>query len=351
MSSFFADFDQRNPGWLTEPGPFSDVALSTRARLVRNLPNFPFPHHATEVELETILADLSRRLVRLPIFADGWDVGFAGLEPVQRRALHEKLLASFGLVSRPANRGLVISRDLTRVAMINEEDHLRLQAYRAGFDPQGTLASIMALDQELEQEVESAFSPEWGYLTASPTNLGTGLRLSALLHLPGLVLVGEIEKVLNALRQLQFSVRGLFGEGSAVRGALFQISNLITLGRDESEIADDFQAHVGKIITYERSARNQLYGRDHLGIEDMVHRSWAIVVNARVITAQEAFDCLSNIRLGVGLGLLPAVDSGRLNLLTVQQQTAHLELAVGHQLSGRDKGAARAALLREFFAA
>ena len=351
MSGFFDDFDQRNPGWLTDPGPFSDVALSTRARLVRNLPNFPFPHHATEVELETILADLSRRLVRLPAFADGWDVGFAGLELVQRRALQEKLLASFGLVSRPVSRGMVISRDLARVAMINEEDHLRLQAYRAGFDPQGALESIMALDGELEQEVESAFSPEWGYLTASPTNLGTGLRLSALLHLPGLVLVGEIEKVLNALRQLQFSVRGLFGEGSAVRGALFQISNLITLGRDESEIADDFQAHVGKIITYERSARNQLYGRDHLVIEDMVHRSWAVVVNARVITAQEAFDCLSNIRLGVGLGLLPALDPGRLNQLTVQQQTAHLELAVGHQLSGRDKGAARAALLRDFFAA
>ncbi len=172
-----------------------------------------------------------------------------------------------------------------------------------------------------------------------------------MLHLPGLVLVGEIEKVLNALRQLQFSVRGLFGEGSAVRGALFQISNLITLGRDEAEIADDFRAHVGKIITYERSARDQLYGRDHLGIEDMVHRSWAILANSRVITAQEAFDCLSNVRLGVGLGLLPAVDPGRLNQLTVEHQTAHLEIEAGRSLSGRDKGACRAALMREFFAA
>ncbi len=351
MSDFFANFTARNPEWLTEAGPFSDVALSTRARLVRNLPDFPFPHHASDVELETILADMSRRLSRLPAFSDGWDVGFADLEAVQRRALQEKLLASFRLVSRPTSRGLLLSRDLSRAAMINEEDHLRLHAFRPGFDPQGTLASIMALDEELEQEVESAFSPEWGYLTASPTNLGTGLRLSALLHLPGLVLVGEIEKVLNALRQLQFSVRGLFGEGSAVRGALFQISNLITLGRDEAEITDDFQVHLGKIITYERSARDQLYGRDHLGIEDMVHRSWAVLANARVITAQEAFDCLSNIRLGVSLGLLPAVEPGRLNQLTVQQQTAHLELEVGRALSGRDKGASRAALLREFFAA
>jgi len=351
MNDFFADFADRDPAWLDEAGPASDIVLSTQAGLARNLPEFPFPHHASAVELATISSDLVRRVGRLPALADGWDLDFPGLEPVQRRALQEKLLASFRLVSRPENRGLVVSRDLARAIMINEEDHLRLHAFRPGFDPLGALSAAMDLDAELDHEVESAFSPEWGYLTASPTNLGTGLHVSALMHLPGLVLVGEIEKVLNALRQLQFAVQGLFGEASAVRGALFQISNLITLGRDEQEIATDFQLHVGKIITYERSARDQLYGRDHLGIEDMIHRSLAVVSNARIITAQEAFDCLSNIRLGVGLGLLPPPAPGGLNHLTVHQQTAHLELAAGRQLSGRDKGAARAALLREFFAA
>jgi len=350
MSDFFADFATRDPGWLIEAGPESDIALATRARLARNLPTIPFPHHASSVELETILVDLLRRLGRLPALASGWDVGFAALRPVQRRALQEKLLASVRLVGRPEHRGLVLARDLSLAVRVNEEDHLRLHAFAAGFDPQGALSGVMGLDDELEAEIESAFSPEWGYLTASPTNLGTGLRLSALLHLPGLVLVGEIEKVLNALRQLQFSVSGLFGEGRAVRGALFQISNLITLGRDEQEIAADFRIHVSKIISYERSARDQLYGRDHLGIEDMVQRSQAVLAAARVITAQEAFDCLSNVRLGVSLGLLPVPAPGSLNRLTVYQQTAHLELVAGQPLSSRDKGAARAALLREFFA-
>lgn len=351
MSDFFADFGARDPAWLNDAGPASEIVLSTRARLARNLPQFPFPHHASPVVLQTILDDLRRRCGRLSALDGGWDVGFDSLEAVQRRALQEKLLASFRLVARPENRGLVLARDLDLAVMINEEDHLRLHAFRAGFDPSAALAAVMALDDELEREVEVAFSPEWGYLTSSPTNLGTGLRLSALLHLPGLVLVGEIEKVLNALRQLQFSVRGLFGEGRAVRGALFQVSNLITLGRDEGEIAADFGIHVGKIISYERSARDQLYGRDHLVIEDMVHRSLAVLRGARVMTAQEAFDCLSNVRLGVGLGLLPALVPGRLNQLTVHHQTAHLELAAGRSLSSRDKGAARAALLREFFAA
>lgn len=351
MSDFFADFAARDPGWLVAAGPESDIALSTRARLARNLPMIPFPHQASPVELETILEDLRRRLQRLPALAEGWDVGFAALRSVQRRALREKLLASGRLVGRPEHRGLVLDRDLSLAVMVNEEDHLRLHAYAAGFAPRQALSAVLDLDDEMETEIETAFSPEWGYLTASPTNLGTGLRLSALLHLPALVLVGEIEKVLNALRQLQFSVRGLFGEGRAVRGALFQIGNLITLGRNEQEIAEDFRIHVGKIISYERSARDQLYGRDHLGVEDMVHRSRAILASARVITAQEVFDCLSNVRLGVCLGLLPEPAPGSLNQLTVHQQTAHLEIVAGQPLSSRDKGAARAALLREFFAA
>ncbi len=350
MNDFFADFSDREPVWLNEEGPSSDIVVSTSARLARNLPTSPFPDHASEVEGATVLNDLRRRVGRLPAFAEGWNLEFSGLAPRQRRALQEKLLASFRLVRHPENRGLVLTRDLSRTMMINVEDHLRLHAFQAGFAPHGALAAVMALDDEMEQEVEAAFSPEWGYLTASPTNLGTGLRLSALLHLPGLSLVGEIEKVLNALRQLQFSVRGLFGEGSTVQGALFQISNLVTLGRDEQEIAEDFQVHVGKIITYERLARDQLYGRDHLSLEDMVHRSRAVLASARMITAQEAFDCLSNIRLGVGLGLLPVPEPGCLNHLMVHQQTAHLELVAGRDLSGRDKGAARAALLREFFA-
>jgi protein arginine kinase len=254
-------------------------------------------------------------------------------------------------VTDPQHRGLVLSRDLALSGMINEKDHIRLIAFRAGFEPARTLSDVLQVDEFLDSAIEPAFAEDLGYLTASPVDVGTGLDLSALIHLPGLVLAGEIDKVLNALRQLQFSVRGLSGGGGTVRGALFRISNLITLGRDEMEIADDFRIHVGKILTYERAARDQLYARDTLGIEDMAHRSLAAVRQARLITAQETYDHLSSIRLGTGLGLLEPVDPGLLNRVLVQLQTAHLELAAGRKLAGREKTAARAAMLREVFAA
>lgn len=350
MNPFFENFTERKASWLDAQGPSSDVVVSTRARLARNLKAFPFPHHASAVELGTIFGDMNRRLAGFPDFSDGWSLDMAQLNPTMKSALLEMSLASPALVKDPAYRGLTLSRDLSRSAMINERDHIRLSAYRAGFDPGAALADVLEMDDYLDNEIEPAFAEDLGYLTASPVDVGTGLNISALIHLPGLVLASEIDKVLNALRQLQFSVRGLFGEGSTVRGALFRISNLITLGRDEQEIAEDFRVHVGKIIIYERSARDQLYGRDHLGLEDMVHRSLAAVRQARLITGQETFDHLSNIRLGAGLGILEPIDSGLLNRVLVELQTAHLELSAGRSLTGRDKSAARAAMLREVFA-
>lgn len=348
---FFNDFPARRAAWLDGRGTAGDIVISTRARLARNLKAFPFPHFASAVELGTIYGDLARRLPKFPAFAGGWLLDMAELDATMQTALREMNLASTELVKDPQHRGLVLSRNLALSAMINEKDHVRLVAFRAGFEPAGALADVLAVDDHLDTAIEPAFAEDFGYLTASPVDVGTGLDLSALIHLPGLVLAGEIDKVLNALRQLQFSVRGLSGGGNTVRGALFRISNLITLGRDETEIAEDFTTHVGKIITYERAARDQLYARDPLGVEDMAHRSLAAVRQARLITSQETYDHLSSIRLGTGLGLLDPVDPGLLNRVLVQLQTAHLELAAGRKLVGRDKTAARAAMLREVFAA
>ncbi len=351
MIPFFEDFQNRSAAWLDARGNAGDIVVSTRARLARNLKAFPFPHHASAVELGTVYGDLSRRLPGFPAFSGGWFLNMAELDPTMLTALREMNLASRALVMDPSHRGLVLSRDLGLSGMINEKDHVRLIAFRAGFEPVGALSDVLRVDEYLDGCIETAFAEDLGYLTASPADVGTGLDLSALIHLPGLVLAGEIDKVLNALRQLQFSVRGISGGGNTVRGALFRISNLITLGRDEMEIAEDFKIHVGKILIYERSARDQLYARDPLGIEDMAHRSLAAVRHARLITAQETFDHLSSIRLGSGLGLLEPVDPGLLNRVLVQLQTAHLELAAGRVLAGREKSAARAALLRELFAA
>lgn len=350
MIPFFEAFHERKAAWLHATGPASDIVVSTRVRLARNLKTFPFPHHASAVELGTVCGDLTRRLPAFPEFADGWLLDMEQLEPVMRTALQEMNLASPALVKDPRHRSLVLSAGLDREVMINEKDHIRLAAFRAGFDPAQALADALEIDGRLENEIEPAFEEDLGYLTASPADVGTGLHVSALIHLPGLVLAGEIDKVLNALRQLQFSVRGMSGEGSTVRGALFRIANLVTLGRDEQEIVEDFQTHVGKVIIYERSARDQLYARDTLGIEDLAHRSLALMREARLITAQETFDHLSNVRLGVGLGLLDPLEPSLLNRVLVQQQTAHLEVSARRPLSPREKGAARAALLREVFA-
>lgn len=349
MNPFFEDFGHRVPEWLNALGPASDLVISTRVRLARNLMAFPFPHHASPVELSTISGDLTRRVPDFPEFSDGWHFDMDKLEAVERKVLVEMGLASRVLAKTTEHRHLVLSPRMSQLVMINEKDHLRLVSFRPGLDPAGTLADALRIDERLEKEVAPAFAEDLGYLTASPGDVGTGLNISALLHLPGLVLAGEIDKVLNALRQLQFSVRGMMGQGTMVRGALFRIANLVTLGRDEEEIVEDFLTHVGKIIIYERSAREQLYARDHLALEDLAHRSLATVRGARLISAQETFDHLSNIRLGVGLGVLEPVHPGLLNRILVQQQPGHLEVAAGRPLTHPEKSAARAALLREVF--
>lgn len=230
--------------------------------------------------------------------------------------------------------------------MINEEDHLRVQVFRSGFDPLVACGDALACDAELEEELDFAYSEEFGYLTACPTNLGTGCRLSVLIHLPGLVLGGEIEKVLNSLRQMQFAVRGLFGEGSPARGALFQISNLATLGRSEQDLAAEFARHVAKVVQYERMAVERLHRRDHAAVEDLAHRALAILQHARLLTSQEAFDRLSQVRLGVLLDILPRIDMGLLNQALVVHQSAHLQLAAERTLGPAERATRRADLLR-----
>jgi len=350
MKQKFRGFSEQVPGWLGDNGEGADIAICTRARLSRNLTGVHFPHSVGDVELVAVRQGLFDRLGKLPTLASSRSFALEELEQIERRVVYEKLFVPYRLVGDSRGRGVMLSETLNLAVTINDEDHIRAHGFRAGLDAHGALGTVMALDREIEGTIEAAFSPEWGYLTASPTNVGTGLRLTVLLHLPALVMIAEIEKVINALRQLQFSVRGLFGEAQAVRGAIFQIGNSITLGRDECEIAQDFQTHLRKVISYERAAREQLYGRHQLGLEDLVWRSQSTLAAARLMTAQETFDCLSNVRLGAGLGILPVPQPGLLNKVTIEQQSGHLELGVGRELSSVEKNAARAALLREYFA-
>jgi len=346
----FRDGEWLTPAcWLDGSGPAADVVVSTRVRLARNLAGIRFPHRDGETQLNRQRRQLAEQLQRWPAFADAWSRDLAVRDDLERRALVEMHLASPDLLREPEGRGLVVSRDRSHAVMINEEDHLRIQVFRSGFDPAAACEDALACDTELEGELEFAYSDEFGYLTACPTNVGTGCRLSVLIHLPGLVLGGEIEKVLNSLRQLQFAVRGLYGEGSAVQGALFQISNLATLGRSEPDLAAEFARHVAKVVQYERMALDRLYRREPSTLEDLAHRALALIRQARLMSGQEAFDRLSQVRLGVVLGILPSIGMGRLNAALVQHQPAHLQLAVEHALAPEQRAVRRATFLRGLF--
>ncbi|HOX26513.1 MAG TPA: ATP--guanido phosphotransferase [Candidatus Krumholzibacteria bacterium] len=333
--------------WLDGSGEDADVVVSTRVRLARNLAGIRFPHRDGETQLNRQRRQLVERLQRCPSFAESWSFDLAVMDDLERRALLEMHVASPDLLRDPEGRGLVVSRDRTHAVMINEEDHLRLQVFSSGFAPQAACDDALLCDSELEAELDFAYSDEFGYLTACPTNVGTGCRLSVLIHLPGLVLGGEIEKILNSLRQLQFAVRGLYGEGSAVQGALFQISNLATLGRSEQDLTAEFARHVAKVVQYERMALERLHRRDPVVMADLAYRALALLQHARVMTSQEAFDRLSQVRMGVVLEILPRIAMGRLNVALVQHQAAHLQLRAEQRLSPAQRGRARAEFLRE----
>jgi len=343
---FDADLWRIPASWLSGSGAASDVVICTRARLARNLVGVPFPHHADASLRHQHRREVEDRISQCDGFRDAWAIHLADISDIERRALIEMHLASLDLINEPEGRGLVVSRDRCRSVMINEEDLLRIQAFEPGFAPLDACQEALKCDNELEDVLEFAFSEELGYLTACPTNLGTGCRLSALVHLPGLVLGGEIEKILNSLRQLQFAVRGLFGEGSTVQGALFQISNLTTLGRTEQDIATDFARHVSKVVHYERMAQARLYERDPSSVEDLAHRALAILQHARIMTSHEALERLSQIRLGMALEVLPAMDMGMLNATLIQHQSAHLQLRADRSLTQIERGRMRADALR-----
>ncbi len=346
MSEFFKKIETQLPIWMDGSGPMAGIVLSVRARMARNLRSFPFPHQASEVELGTILGDLKRRLAPVLLHSDSHFVVLDELSRIQQKYLLEKGQASPELLFTPLSRAVALTPKLDQVVLVNEENHLHLVSYRSGFDPSGALQDVMALDSLVEKEIEPAFDPELGYLTASPAGMGTGLRLSAHLHLPGLVLAGEIEKVCNALNQLQFKVQGLYGKGRTVRGSIFQISNLVTLGLSEEELVADFEFHIGRLIQHEESARQQLFARDERGVEDMTHRNLAILKHARLMTSQEAVDRLSHVRLGVYFEIIKDLSFARMNEALCCIQPAHLEISAGKPLVKRHLTSARADYLR-----
>src|SRR5262245_34673557 len=321
--------------WLRGTGPEADIVMSSRIRLARNLAAFPFTNRATahqKAEIETLLRE---RIGKLEVSPRLSHVTVPGRPARDRQLLVERQLISRELAASEAARGVALGPSETVSLMVNEEDHLRLQVMRSGFTLDEAWQDIDRLDDLLEQKVHYAFSEEFGYLTACPTNVGTGMRASVMLHLPALVLTKQIEKVFRALQKINLAVRGLYGEGSRASGDFYQISNQVTLGKSEATILSEIREVIPQIITYERQARQTLARESRQLLHDRVSRAKGTQTSATMMTSEETMDLLSSVRLGINLGLLEEqLTIPQLNELFLQTQPAHLQKLMGHTLDG-----------------
>jgi protein arginine kinase len=332
--------------WLRGTGPESDIVISSRIRLARNLAAFPFTNRASAGQKAEIEAFLRDRIGKLEMQPGLSYLNVPGLTALDRQFLVERQLISRELAAAEGPRGVAVGPHETVSLMVNEEDHLRLQVMRSGFALDETWQNIDKVDDLLEERVSYAFSEEFGYLTACPTNVGTGMRASVMLHLPALVLTKEIEKVFRALQKINLAVRGLYGEGSRASGDFYQISNQVTLGKSETQILSEIREVIPQIIGYERQARNTLVKETRQALQDRVSRAFGTLCNATMMTSEETMDLLSSVRLGINLGLLDDLTIPTVNELFIHTQPAHLQKLMGASLDGEERNTARARYLR-----
>ncbi|MEM9915643.1 MAG: protein arginine kinase [Planctomycetota bacterium] len=336
--------------WLRGAGPQSDVVISSRIRLARNLAGFPFVGHANRRQRYEVLEACRSHITNKKLADNVIWVQLGDAMPTDRQLLVERHLISrqHGSSKNEVPRGVAVGGDETFAIMVNEEDHLRIQVLRSGMQLTEAFEQINRIDDILEDRLEFAYSRRFGYLTACPTNVGTGIRVSVMMHLPGLKLTGEIDKVKRAARDMHLAVRGLFGEGSEAQGDLYQVSNQTTLGKTEQEILADFEhTVVPQIIAYEQQARQALLRQREDQLDDKIWRAWALLTHARVIGTEEVLSLLSHVRLGVNLGRLDKVDIRTINELFLLTQPAHLQRITGSEMDPATRRVARARLIRQ----
>jgi protein arginine kinase len=341
--------------WLDASGPNADVVLSTRVRLARNLQGYRFGPQARDEDHSAVLGVAREAAEAAPLLKDGSAFDIRRMDGDERRILLERHLVSSELVggtsgTPPSHAALILSSHESVGVMVNEEDHLRLQSLLSGFRLADAWKLADRLDEELGSRLPYAFHSEFGFLTSCPTNVGTGLRASVLMHLPGLVLTQEIAKVLQGISQVGLTFRGLYGEGSEVVGNFFQISNQTTLGKTEEELIDHLQKMVQQVVHYESRARGVLLHDARPVIEDKVWRAYGLLRYARSVSFDEVMNLLSGVRLGVSLKLLPWPSVYTLNQIMIFSQTAHLERMAGRSLSVQDSDVQRAEYMRRTLA-
>ena len=342
-------------GWLEASGDHADMVLSTRVRLARNLQGYAFGPRARVNDREAVLAQVRAAKAQLVPLSGSTVVNLPALESRSRRILLERRLISRELLggntSGPTQgTAVVLSGHEPLSVMVNEEDHLRLQSLLAGLRLSQAWNLVDRLDEDLGQQLPYAFHHEFGFLTSCPTNVGTGVRASVLMHLPGLVLTKEIGKVLQGITQVGLTFRGLYGEGSEVVGNFFQVSNQTTLGKSEEDLVDQLDRIVRQVIEYETRARQVLLRDARAVTEDKIWRAYGLLRYARTLSFEELMNLLSGVRLGASLKLLPEVRVYTLNKLMIFTQPAHLEQAAGRDLPPQESDAHRAAYVRRVLA-
>lgn len=337
---------QNAPSWLSGSDDADGIVVSCRARLARNLAAHPFAAKATPDDREEVVAEVLGAAKQSRQMGSASFYGMDMLDSNDRRVLVERHLVSPALADSGGHSGVLFNSDESLSVMINEEDHLRLQAMCPGQRAESAWAAASALDDELNAAVECAYDEHLGYLTACPTNTGTGLRMSVLIHLPGLVLTEDMERVLQGLNQLSLAVRGVYGEGTNAAGNLFQISNQVTLGRSEEQLVEDLSGIIRQLVEYERDAQEALLAEARSQVEDKVWRAYGLLSHARVLSSQEFMNLLSAVRLGVSLGFVGKVPTSFLNHLMIITQPSHLQARAGSHLEPQERDVQRAELVR-----
>jgi len=343
----FKELYAQAPVWLQSKATETEVVVSNRIRLARNLTSHRFVHRNTVEGLNQVLDQVRAAVGKCDYFKNCLSVDMIRLSTIDKLFLVERHLISPLFAEEGKRKGLFIGDREMLSLMVNEEDHIRLQALEPGFDLVNTWRIISKADDELNRTLDYAYSERFGYLTTCPTNTGSGLRASILIHLPALVLTREIDKVIRGITQVGLTVRGLFGEGTDVSGNLFQISNQTTLGQREEEIIESIEKIVHQIIAYEKEARETLLKDAKSQIEDKIWRAYGLLKNARLLSSHEYMNLSSAVRLGINLGLIRDLPAQCLNELMVLTRPSHLQKMEGREMESVERDMVRATFVRE----
>ena len=341
------DLIKNTAQWLKGTGANSNIVMSTRVRLARNLALKPFPNKARKKDLTDIMAAIEAAMREIDFFKKAIFIHISELDNVDKQFLIERHLMSHEHAANTDGKALVVSDEEVLSVMINEEDHMRLQVMQSGLNLNECWKVANLMDDALSDKLDFAYSIHWGYLTACPTNTGTAMRGSVMLHLPALVMTKQINKVLAAVSKLSFASRGFYGEGTQASGNFYQISNQVSMGHTEVDVIENISGLIRQIIEQEEQARQALLVQNRTMLEDKIFRSLGILKTSRIVSSQETIELLSMVRLGVDLGIINDVNRSAVNELFMMTQPAHLQKIEGKKLSASERDAKRASVIRQ----